>query len=58
MTVVEVGHVHEFAAFDFGRPLFLEGVVDGGLNPRIFGGGAENWHKFCRRFLGSQEVGR
>ena len=33
-------------------------VVDGGLNPRLSGGGAENWHKICRRTLGGQSAGR
>ncbi len=32
--------------------------VDGGLNPRLSGGGAENWHKICRRTLGGQSAGR
>ncbi len=28
-----------------------QALVDGGLNPRLSGGGAENWHKFCCELL-------
>ena len=33
-------------------------AVNGGLNPRISGGGAGKWHKLCCRSLGGEEVGR